>query len=51
LRKADRIGADYALIIGEDELKSGTIKWKHLKKATQGEVAIGDVLSVIGDSR
>lgn len=50
LRKADRVKADYAFIIGDDELKTGAIKWKNLKNATQGEAAIGDVMSVISDS-
>lgn len=47
LRKADRIGAEYALIIGEDELRSGRIKWKNLKNSAQGDVEKKDIYSVI----
>lgn len=39
LRKADRIGAEYAFIIGDNELKSGRIKWKNLKDGSQGDVS------------
>ncbi|MGE5237405.1 MAG: histidine--tRNA ligase [Chloroflexota bacterium] len=47
LRKADRLGAEYAIIIGEDELSAGKIKWKNLSKGTQGEAPAGEALSVI----
>lgn len=49
LRKADRLGAAYALIIGDEELKAGMIKWKHLKKGEQGEVPFSSLLSLIGE--
>ena len=47
LRKADRIGAEFALIIGENELKTGKIKWKNLKKGKQGEVEIKDIQAIL----
>jgi histidyl-tRNA synthetase len=47
LRKADRIGAEYAFIIGEDELAAKKIKWKNLRKGSQGEAAMEEALSVI----
>jgi histidyl-tRNA synthetase len=47
LRKADRIGAPLALIIGDDELKSGWIKWKDLNKKEQGEIEIHNVSSLL----
>jgi histidyl-tRNA synthetase len=43
LRKADRTGAEFALIIGENELNSGMAQWKDMKKGGQGEVAINSV--------
>ncbi|MCL5237218.1 MAG: histidine--tRNA ligase [Nitrospirae bacterium] len=43
LRKADRLGAEFAFIIGENELKVGKIQWKNLKKGGQGEVEINDL--------
>ncbi len=47
LRRADRIGALYALIIGEDELKAGKIKWKDLNNKRQGEIEGNNVPSIL----
>jgi histidyl-tRNA synthetase len=43
LRKADRLSAGYVFILGEDELKSGVIKWKRLADSTQGEIALAGI--------
>jgi len=40
LRRADKLGATYAFIIGDDELTTGKIKWKNLKDSEQGEIEI-----------
>ncbi|HSW61714.1 MAG TPA: histidine--tRNA ligase [Dissulfurispiraceae bacterium] len=45
LRRADRLSSGFALIIGENELMSGKLQWKDLKKSEQGEVAAADVVS------
>jgi histidyl-tRNA synthetase len=45
MRRADRFGAEYVFIIGEDELKSGSVGWKRLSDGTSGTVEIGDILS------
>ena len=37
MRKADRMNAGLAVIIGEDELKTGEYKWKNLKTGASGE--------------
>ena len=47
LRKADRMNAEYALILGDDELKTGTIKWKNLKDKRQGEAGLADIPSIL----
>ena len=44
LRRADRLSARYVLIIGEDEISSGKLKWKRLTDGSQGEIAISQVL-------
>jgi histidyl-tRNA synthetase len=44
LRRADRLGAEFALIIGENELKAGNAQWKNMKKGEQGEVAIREAV-------
>lgn len=43
LRKADRLSAAYVFIIGEDELLTGSLKWKDMKDGSQGEVAFDKV--------
>lgn len=46
LRKADRIKAEFAFIIGDNELKSGKIQWKNLKTGQHGEIPITDAISL-----
>lgn len=48
LRRADRIGAEYALIIGENELRVQKVQWKALKKGEQGEVGINEISRFMG---
>jgi len=43
LRKADRLSSKYVLIIGDDELASGRLKWKRLSDGSQGEIPITEV--------
>ncbi len=47
LRKADRIGAEFALIIGDNELKAGKVQWKNLRNSEQGTVEINNIASVL----
>ena len=39
LRRADKLGAHYALIMGENELARGVVQLRDLKASTQREVA------------
>ncbi len=43
LRRADRLSSKYVLIIGDDELASGRLKWKRLSDGNQGEIPITEV--------
>jgi len=43
MRRADRLSADYVLIIGDDEINSGKIKWKRLSDGSQGEIPFQEV--------
>ncbi len=43
LRKADRLSAGYVLIIGDNEISSGKLKWKNLSDGTQGEITFEEV--------
>jgi histidyl-tRNA synthetase len=38
MKRADKSGAFFALIIGEDELRSGTVSWKNMKDGSDGHV-------------
>jgi len=47
LRRADRLYALYVLIIGEDEINTGKVKWKRLSDGRQGEVSIKEVIDFL----
>lgn len=42
IKMADRLGARFAIILGEDELKAGIVTIKDMKTATQTQVKITD---------
>lgn len=44
LRKADKLSFGYVLIIGDDEIRAGTVKWKLLSDGSQGEIRLDKVL-------
>jgi histidyl-tRNA synthetase len=48
MRRADRLSARHVLIMGDDEIKSGRLKWKRLSDGSQGEVPIPEVLEFFG---
>jgi histidyl-tRNA synthetase len=39
MKAADRSGADYAMLIGADERRNGTVRMKDLKTGDQRDVA------------
>jgi histidyl-tRNA synthetase len=43
LRQADAIGASYAVIIGDDEVRAGTVTLRNMVKASQETVALQDL--------
>ena len=43
LKRADKLRARLAVIIGENEVKSGQLTLKDLSKGTQEEVAAGEL--------
>jgi len=47
MKRADRLGADYVVILGENELASGVISVKDMKKAEQATVAWDRALEII----
>ena len=43
MRRADRLSAGYVLIIGDNEIESGKMKWKKLSDSTEGEISFQEV--------
>ncbi len=43
MRRADRLSAGYVLIIGDDEISSGKLKWKRLSDGSNGEILFEEV--------
>ncbi len=43
MKQADRIGAKFALLLGDDELKAGTASLKNMKLGTQETVSLKDL--------
>ena len=51
LARASKIGARFAVIIGDDELARGVVQLRDLKQSTQREVAASDAAKAIADAR
>jgi histidyl-tRNA synthetase len=49
LRAANRLGARYALIIGEDELKRGKLVLKDMKRSQQEEIDLDEMVQKVCD--
>ena len=47
LRQANALGAAYALILGEDEAKSGTVVLRDMAKGEQSTVPMGEVVGLL----
>ena len=47
LRQADRRGASFALIVGDDEAGSGVVILRNMRTKEQEQVAIPDILSLL----
>ena len=43
MRRADRLASKYVVIIGDEELDSGVIKWKKLADSAQGELPLSEI--------
>jgi histidyl-tRNA synthetase len=48
MRRADRLSAGHVIIIGEDEIRSGRIKWKRLSDSAQGEMTFSEAEEFFG---
>jgi histidyl-tRNA synthetase len=43
MRRADRLSSKYVFIIGDEELDSGSLKWKKLSDSSQGEISMFEI--------
>jgi histidyl-tRNA synthetase len=48
MKGADRAGARFALVLGEQELADGTVVLRDLSSRDQHEVALQDVIEAVG---
>jgi len=51
LSRASKIGARFAVIIGDDEIARGVVQLRDLKQSTQREIPIGEAARAIADAR
>lgn len=49
MKRANRFEADFVLILGDDELKSGTILFKEMSSGDQSEVLLSDISALLID--
>jgi histidyl-tRNA synthetase len=51
LARASKIGARFAVIIGDDELARGVVQLRDLKNSSQSEVTSAEAARAIADAR
>ncbi len=51
LKRADKIGANWVIIVGEEEMKRNKYIWKNMKDSTQGEGSLEDIITLLENSR
>ena len=47
MKRADALGARFALVLGDQEIKSGVAKLKELKTGAQHEVSLADLATQV----
>lgn len=48
-KRADKLGSNFVVVIGEAEVASGMVKLKNMQARTEEDVAVGDVLRVLSE--
>lgn len=51
LKKADKLGVEWVIIVGEEEIKSSLYKWKKMKEGTQGEAGLEEIIKLLREGR
>ena len=49
MKYADKIGAEYALVIGDSELENGTAQLKNLRDGEKRDIALSDAEKIIAE--
>lgn len=49
MRQANALGAEYAFIFGEDEVRNGTVTYRDMETGEQWEVALEDVVDLLAE--
>ena len=49
MKRADKSGARYTAIIGEEELQSGIVKLRDMEKSSEKDVSIEEVKKLASD--
>lgn len=47
LRKADRFGASWAVIVAPEEMKKSLYRWRNMKDGSQGEATLDELIKLI----
>lgn len=47
MRKADRLSSEYVIVIGDEEISSGDVRWKRLSDSAQGNIRIDKIAGII----
>lgn len=47
LRKADRLGCNFVIVVGEEEIKTSQYKWKNMKTGEQGQATLDSIIQLI----
>ncbi len=47
MRRADRLGVNIVIIIGEDEIKKSIYRWKNMKTGVEGECSFNELIELV----
>ena len=50
MRRANKLQADYTVILGEDELRSGTVQLKNMSDGSQADVSLESLVATLMDT-
>lgn len=51
MKYADKIGANFSIVIGDDEIDSGKVSLKDMKNSTQEEINFSELASILGGKK